>query len=339
MVELMIENHGDGHSFMLERLNNYIERIVARKKEQSDYRLQGKFSEPVRYEDLDDEMKEFLGPTAAEQSRLIGKRTGEMHLALASGINKDFHPEEFSLHYQRSLFSSMLSLIRETYQSLSNKKQILPDHVQGEAHLISENRTMILNLMKRIYARKLNILKIRTHGNFHLRQILLTGKDIAIHDFGGNPSRPYSERRLKRSAIRDIAGIIRSFYYTAYEGFLTSTQIQKEELNNMLPFAEIWAYHMSGFLLSAYFDAVQGSNVIPEAKEDLAMLIETFVLESALFHLSHEINNRPMWSIVPIKMIKRVLDNNQSDRVLLNEAIDSQKSEISSEFKVKNSNK
>ena len=319
MIEQMVENHGDGHSFMLERLNNFIERIVARKKELSSYNHDGTFSSPIGLEELDDEMNEFIGPSAGELSRLIGKRTGEMHLALSSGTEKDFRPEEFSLHYQRSLFSSMLSLVRETYQSLNKKKGHLPEHLHLDADMIAENRITMVNLLKRIYARKLDILKIRTHGNFHLRQILLTGRDIAIHDFGGNPARSYSERKIKRSAIRDIAGLIRSFYYTAYEGFLNSSHIQNSELINILPFADLWAHYMSGFFLKAYLETVQGSSIIPENQTDLDMLIQTFILEIALYHLDYELNNRPEWAIVPIKMIKRVLDNNLSQSVLLKE--------------------
>jgi maltose alpha-D-glucosyltransferase/alpha-amylase len=71
---------------------------------------------------------------------------------------------------------------------------------------------------------------------------LFTGKDFIITDFEGEPARSYSERRLKRSPLRDVAGMIRSFHYAAYGGLLLDNQIRKEDINHLVPYAEQW-YH------------------------------------------------------------------------------------------------
>src|SRR5690606_25552279 len=139
-----------------------------------------------------------------------------MHLALASRPEeKDFQPEPFSLHYQRSLFSSLQSLVRGTYQNLQKNLKKLPEEIQEEATEILGMRKDVLNCMRMIYARKINTMKIRTHGDYHLGQVLFTGKDFVILDFEGEPARAYSEQRIKRSPIRDVAGMIRSFHYAA----------------------------------------------------------------------------------------------------------------------------
>lgn len=308
MLDVLVENHGDGDSFMRERVNNYIERILARDRDELlSYDFKGSLSNPVSYNDLPDDIKSFLGGSAAEFVSLLGTRTAEMHLALAQGMDTAFRPEEFSLHYQRSLFSSVQAIVRETFQNLEKTYATLSTNVQQEADSIRGRREQLLVNMRRIYAKKLDVIKTRIHGFYHLGKILLTGKDIAIHGFSGNPLRPYSERRLKRSPLRDVASMIQSIYYIAYDGFFKTTQVQKKEVISMLPFAHFWAYHNSSFFLQSYLEKVKGSDIIPQDKEDLEMLLQVFILENALVYLNYDLSNRPERSIVPLKVIQSIL--------------------------------
>ncbi|MCU7551193.1 maltose alpha-D-glucosyltransferase [Chitinophagaceae bacterium LB-8] len=308
MMQELIENHGDGYSFMLERINNYIERILARDRSTLAFQKKGSLTDPISFDQIPEDRKEFIGGTAADQARWIGERTGELHLALTSHTGlKEFAPEEFSLHYQRSLFASMQSLVRETYQSLSRNLKRLPEHIKGEAEEIFARRDDVLNKLKRIYARKLDVVKIRIHDNYHLRKILLSGRDLSINDFGGNPTRAYSERRLKRSPLRDVASMYFSFHYVAYEGFLKNTHIQKDDVQQILPFAGLWAHYMGGFFVKAYLQTVQDSTFIPKEKEDLEMLLQTYLLEKSLLELNYNINNNPDKIIAPIRIIKSIL--------------------------------
>jgi maltose alpha-D-glucosyltransferase / alpha-amylase len=308
MMQSLIENHGDGYSFMHERINNYIERILARDRTTLAFEKKGSLTAPIGFDQLPEHQKEFLGGTAAEQARLIGIRTGELHLALISQTGtKDFAPEEFSLHYQRSLFASMQSLVRETYQSGNRNLKRLPENIKGEAEEIFTRRDEVLNKLKRIYAKKLDVVKIRIHGNYHLKKVLLTGKDLSINDFAGNPTRAYSERRLKRSPLRDVASMIFSFHYVAYEGFFGNTQVPKDDLQNILPFADLWAHYMSGFFVKAYLEKVQDSSLLPKDKVDLEMLLQTYLLERSLDELNYNIKNNPDKIIAPIRIIKSII--------------------------------
>ncbi|GAB3316841.1 maltose alpha-D-glucosyltransferase [Larkinella ripae] len=309
MVEAMVENHGDGHSFMLERIHNYIERILARSKDTlATVCRQGSLGDPQGYDDLSDNCRELLGGSASEQARQLGIRTGQMHLALAATTNKDFAPEEFSLHYQRSLFAGMQSLVRESYQSQNRSLKNLPDGSKSEIEAILDKKQAVLKTMKRIYDHKLDALKIRIHGNYHLGQILLTGKDLAIQDFGGNPLRTFSTRRIKRSPLRDVAAMIRSFYYVAYEGFLATNQVPKEDIKNLLPFADLWAFQISEIFLKAYLDTVQDSNFYPKDKADLQMMLETYLLERAIFDLNYDLANRPERVLAPVRIINTIVE-------------------------------
>ena len=230
------------------------------------------------------------------------------HLALASDRSqKDFAPEDFSLHYQRSLYSSMQSLVREAFQNQARTLKKLPDEVKQEAEEVLKSKEDILKLLKRIYAKKLDVVKIRIHGNYHLGQVQFTGKDMAVFDFGGDPSRSYSERRLKRSPLRDVTGMIHSFYYAAYSALLLNDQIRDEDIPKLTPYAELWVHYVSGFFMESYLDTVAGSHFIPKDKEELSMMLQTYMFEKAIHDLNRELRFRPEWALVPLRIIKAIL--------------------------------
>ncbi len=307
MMQDLIENHGNGRSFMQERINNYIERILARNRADLPTKLAGTLANPLAFDDLPENLKVLLGNTAAEEARLLGIRTGQLHTALADSDHPDFRPESFSLHYQRSLFAGMQSLVREGYQQIEHHLHQLPEAARKELDTIAGHKDAVLDVLKRIYTHKLEATKIRIHGNYHLGQILLTGKDLAIEDFVGDPARSYSERRLKRSPLRDVASMIRSFYYIAYEGIQATRQVQEEDISGLLPFARLWAKGMSGFFLRAYLDTVAGCSFIPADETDRTMMLETYMLERALADLNNELANRPEFVTVPARIIHRLV--------------------------------
>ncbi|MBD0331276.1 MAG: maltose alpha-D-glucosyltransferase [Chitinophagaceae bacterium] len=308
IMQVMIENHGDGHMYMVERVNNYIERILARFRHMNTSHLSGTLAQPLSYEELTEDLKVLMGGHATEQARMIGIRTGEMHLALASATQeKDFRPEEFSLHYQRSLYSSLQSLVRATDQNLRKQENDLPPLAKDKVREFLNKKNDLLSLFKRIYSKKIDVIKVRIHGNYSLKRILLTGKDLVISDFGGDTAKGYSERRLKRSALVDVAEMICSLHYAAYEGFFTNNQIPKQESNQLLPFADFWAHYIRGIFLSAYFDTVQSSSIMPREQQDLSILLETFILEKALHNLNTELNNPSEWALVPLRIIQTIL--------------------------------
>jgi maltose alpha-D-glucosyltransferase/alpha-amylase len=310
MLQVLVENHGDGYRFMLTRINNYIERILARNIEELNKTpMLGTLIDPVAFDDLDDELQILLGGTASEQARFIGNRIGEMHLALAADKQeKYFTPEDFSLHYQRSLFSNMQATVREAYQQGNKKIKGLSENSTKELEDIFARKDDVLKALKRIYKKKIDVIKIRIHGNLHLGQVLFTGRDVVITDFGGDPLKSFSDRRLKRSPLRDVASMIRSFRYVAYEGFLKTAQVQGSHIQPLLPFAKIWAHYMTGFFMKAYLETVSESLFIPKDKGEMQMMIDTFILEMSLFDLKEELSKESDAIVVPIKAIKAIIN-------------------------------
>lgn len=126
-----------------------------------------------------------------------------------------------------------------------------------------------------------------------------------------NRRRSYSERRLKRSALRDVAGMLRSFHYAAFGSLFLDNQIRKEDIDKLLPYVEQWYHYMSGFFMKAYLETVKDNPIIPQKKEDLKILIRTFILQKAIYELSNVVSNRPTWMTVPLRGIKAIMKKSE----------------------------
>ncbi|HEY8388164.1 MAG TPA: alpha-glucosidase C-terminal domain-containing protein, partial [Parasegetibacter sp.] len=294
LIQELIEYHGTGITFMQERLNNFNERILARNRtDLPPIDIRGSISEPVPFEILSDDFKELLGGPLAEGARLLGAGLGELHLALASRSDiKEFAPEDFSLHYQRSLYSGMQSLVRNTFSNLSRSLGELHFAEKAEAEKLLSRKNDVLHELKNIYKKKIDVSKIRIHGYFTLEQVLFTGKNISIPYLGGDPEKSFSEKRIKRSALRDAAAMIRSFHYVAHEG-LRNASLREDEILRLSPYYSLWTHYLSGFFMHAYLEKVKGTSLIPKEKTDLELLLKTYLIETAIFNLNHVMRKQP----------------------------------------------
>lgn len=123
--------------------------------------------------------------------------------------------EEFSTLYQRSIFQSMRGLVKKNFQALAASLHRLPDDVQLRATQVLSAEKDVIACLQKITGKRLSAMKCRIHGDFHLGQALFTGKDFVFIDFEGEPVYTLTERRLKRSPLRDVAGLLHSFHYAA----------------------------------------------------------------------------------------------------------------------------
>ncbi|RAU82701.1 maltose alpha-D-glucosyltransferase [Pontibacter arcticus] len=310
MLQELVPNQGDAWTYMEDALKRFYERILTNNDRLEVSAPQGSLARPLAFATIPEELQMQLGGAHVERVELLGLRTAEMHLALASATDhKDFKPEEFSLHYQRSLFSSLTSLVRSNFDSLKKHLPNLPDHVRAEAEEVLNMREEILEKFKMIFAHKIDTLKIRNHGDYHLGQVLFTGKDFYIIDFEGEPARSFSERRLKRSALRDVAGMIRSFHYAAYNALFQHNGLRKEDAEYLETWAEQWFHYASGFFMHSYLGTTlpNSDGLVPANEDDFEVLMQTFLLEKAIYELGYELNNRPDWVLIPIRGIKYIM--------------------------------
>jgi trehalose synthase-fused probable maltokinase len=138
---------------------------------------------------------------------------------------------------------------------------------------------------------------IRTHGDYHLGQVMLTERGWVVLDFEGEPARTLPERRQKRSPLRDVAGMLRSFSYVAAAGEILGTRAMPED----------WESRARAAFLQGYFRAVDPA-LLPPGQDSTEKLLSVFELEKAVYELNYEINNRPDWVGIPVASILRLLE-------------------------------
>jgi maltose alpha-D-glucosyltransferase/alpha-amylase len=296
LLQSAVANQGDGWSLTLDAVGRYYERVLARKAD-----LQNDVAPPGALFD------ELIGGVYPEKMNLLGQRTGELHLALASYPHDPaFQPEPFSAMAQRSVYQNMRASLRRTFTFLEKKLTDLPATFRDEAKEVLAAEQEILAREKRLLDRRTNAAKIRIHGDYHLGQLLYTGKDFVILDFEGEPARPLSERKLKRSALRDVAGMMRSFQYAAYSA-LWQPAMRKEDMPFLERWSDLWYRHMGSVFLQSYLKTTGTAIFIPQNSEDLQIMLEAYLLDKAVYEIGYELNNRPSWVVIPVRGIKHIL--------------------------------
>jgi maltose alpha-D-glucosyltransferase / alpha-amylase len=296
LLQRAVTNEGDVWSLTLDAVGRYYERVLARKAD-----LQNEIAPPGTLLD------ELFGGVYPEKMKLLGQRTGELHLALASyPDDQAFRPEPFNAMAQRSVYQNMRASLRRAFTLLEKKLCDLPAEFRDEAKEVLAAEQEILAREKRLLDRRTNAAKIRIHGDYHLGQLLYTGKDFVILDFEGEPARPLSERKLKRSALRDVAGMMRSFQYAAYSA-LWQPAMRKEDVPFLERWADLWYRHMGSVFLQNYLETTGDAIFIPQNSEDLQIMLEAYLLDKAVYEVGYELNNRPSWVVIPVRGIKHVL--------------------------------
>ncbi len=283
-------------------LMRYYERVLSKLSQIEKYpSLPNSFFEK-KEQDIPELMQELIGAPFLEMTYQLGKRTAELHSALASPTHDpDFKPEYFSLLYQRSIFQSVQSLVKRVFLALRKKSKKCPEAMQNDLNEILSSESEIINYCKVILSKKIKTKKIRIHGDYHLGQVLYTGNDFYIIDFEGEPARPLGERRLKRSPLKDVAGMLRSFNYAAFSPLIQQKIAgEYEELEH---WAKLWTYYTSKIFLDAYLEHISPSAIIPEDKSEIEKLLSLYLLEKAVYEIGYEIDNRPSWLAIPIKGI------------------------------------
>jgi len=310
MLQWYIPNHGDAWTFTLDEVTRYFDLVLSRRGD-----IQEVPPLPPSLLDTDAAavpplLQELIGGFYLEMVTLLGQRTGELHLALASRPEgPDFSPEPFSTLYQRSIYQSMRSLARKVIIQLKRNLGRLAPDIRAEAEWVLAAEPEILKQHGRFLGRKLSAMKVRIHGDYHLGQVLFTGKDFVIIDFEGEPARAMSERRIKRSPLQDVAGMIRSFHYAAHAVLMQRAPVCAEDVPYLEPWAEAWYRCCAGVFLHSYLKTVDGAPFMPKEREEIEVMLSAFMLDKVLYELGYELENRPEWVMIPLRGVKDLLPN------------------------------
>jgi maltose alpha-D-glucosyltransferase / alpha-amylase len=236
---------------------------------------------------------------------LLGRRTADLHRALASVPDDPaFAPEPITELGQRSLAQSLRSQAADTFETLGRNLAGLPEAVAGPASVALGLVPEVQARIRGILEQRIKVTRIRAHGDFHAGQVLWTGKDFVIIDFEGEPGRPMSERRHKRTAMSDVAGMLRSFHYAAFGTLLNPRlggTVRPEDIQHLEPWGRFWYLWVAATYLRGYLETARDQSFVPPDRDGLIALLEIATLQKVLYELTYELNNRPEWVSIPLR--------------------------------------
>jgi trehalose synthase-fused probable maltokinase len=273
LAQEFVANTGDGWTWMLQRLAGVASGNV----------------EPETYQ------------FAAE--RLLGRRTGELHVALGAVQEPEFVPETTDRAVIDENARRTLAAIEETNLLLQEWQMHLPEQLMAR---LPEAIAGLQALAERAdgYRDELNTRRIRVHGDYHLGQTLRTPEgDWVIIDFEGEPARSLAERRQRASVLKDVAGMLRSFAYArgAAERAAEASSPAREEKARL----DAWESGARRAFLEGYRQvlAVAKIGFVPEDDEAFARALAAWELDKALYEVAYEARNRPDWLELPLRSL------------------------------------
>ncbi|ABS27266.1 1,4-alpha-glucan branching protein GlgB [Anaeromyxobacter sp. Fw109-5] len=305
LLQAFVPNRGDAWEFTLAELSAFLDRAAGRAPPAAPaaalVELAGVAPPP--------ELRALAAPSL-DAAALLGRRTAELHLALARGVDEEaFRPEPFSREDRRRLHDGARAQVRAALALLRRRRDVLPPEVRARAEAVLAREDELELGLRWVLDRPLTALRTRTHGDFHLGQVLRTGGDYVVIDFEGEPARPMAERRAKASPLRDVAGMVRSLHYAAHAGPARRAErpdAAPGEAAHAQAWARVWYAWVAASFLRAYLDAARGARFLPAGGE-LRELLALYLTEKALYELAYELNNRPDWVRLPLEGIAELL--------------------------------
>ena len=315
MLQGLVQNEGDGWQWTLDELSRYYD-SCATCPTPNDLGSFPAFTSDSTAPELAREHAGFY----LEGAALLGRRTAEMHLALATPTeNTAFRAEAFTAEDLAADAARIEAQIAKSLEALRRGMTSLPVSVAetSDSESASDIAALVLSQRRGLLARARLLSgvapeaagqRIRIHGDYHLGQTLRAKADFVILDFEGEPARSLEERRAKQSPLKDVAGMLRSFSYAAYAGLGAFTQRRPSnnpnDARNLEAWTQLWLNAASTEFLRAYKVAmIENPRLIPAAPE-AQMLLSAYLLEKALYELLYELNNRPAWVRIPLVGIR-----------------------------------
>ena len=238
----------------------------------------------------------------------LGQRTAEMHLALAAGEETAIMPEPFESDDRRRMADGANAMVKQAFELLRLHAPRLEGDVRRRADDVLARRAQATRLIERFAEQPLDVQQIRCHGDYHLGQVLVAGGDYQIIDFEGEPARSLAERRRKQLALRDVAGMIRSFHYAACAAAMQAKQSRPSADQAAI---DAWAagwYHGTACAFLNTYRTIAGTPLcLPHAPDQFALALDVCLLDKAMYELRYELNNRPDWVYLPLAALDELL--------------------------------
>jgi maltose alpha-D-glucosyltransferase/alpha-amylase len=307
ILQGFVPHQGDAWSYVLDQVEQYFERA-----------LEAQLPAPEVGGALLDLVAADPSPVALdllggqlEMARTLGVRTAELHLALASDReDAAFAPEPLTSLYLRSLYQSLRNEARRTFQLLEERRSVVPPEARLAAAEVAALEERALETYAALRDQPIEGQRIRCHGDYHLGQLLYAGNDFVIIDFEGEPGRSTAERRSKRSPLRDVCGMLRSFDYAAHAPFYAVERggvVREEDVPALRRWARFWRDWTSSSFLRTYLHRIEGAGLVPRDRGRLEVLLRALLLEKNVYELGYELNHRPGWTPLPLRGVRELL--------------------------------
>lgn len=247
-----------------------------------------------------------------DAAALLGRRTAELHLALAGDArDADFSLEPFDASYRDTVSASIQGRAGRSFDILRTRVDALHEPLRSAAQQILGRDAGILTSLSDALAHPIAAERTRVHGDYHLGQVLAADDDFFIIDFEGEPARPLRERRIKSSPLQDVAGMLRSFHYAPYAvllGQAPGVSFDADQRRSLDPWARLWYRWVSATFLKSYLATAGQAPFIPQSRGELRTLLDLYLLDKALYELAYELNNRPDWVRIPLEGVTQLVD-------------------------------
>ncbi len=242
-------------------------------------------------------------------SSILGRRTGELHKALAqAGGDPAFDPEPMTAADVSQWVSRIQDEVIVTLDRLQQGLSELPEPSQVLAESLLASRAKILHRLEQLNsAGHWGAMKTRYHGDYHLGQVLVAKDDVIIIDFEGEPFRTLEERREKHSPLRDVVGMLRSFNYAAHAALRQVTADHTSHWETLAPSVHEWERQVRVAFMEGYTSVMKDSAAYPSDPDEVTALLDLFTLEKACYELRYEMDNRPGWIDIPLEGLNELL--------------------------------
>jgi maltose alpha-D-glucosyltransferase/alpha-amylase len=305
VVHEFVRHESDALQYTLDVVSNYFERTSAATCSPPslppDYPLIPDLVEPV-------EAAELIGDYL-ERAAQIGRGLAELHGVLASHVDQvDFAPEPFTMQYQRSLYQSIRAQLMDMLDRIERAQEGLPDDLRCLTQVLVGEQPKLADRLRCLLARDFRAMRIRCHGDCHLGQLLDTGKSFVFVDFEGEPTRSVDERRVKRSPLRDVVGLLRSFDYATHAVVLglgtgrghPQGVIRPSDRAAAAPWAVFFRQCVCRRFLQAYLSSPGIHKLLPSDPLNLKCLLDLFIQERLVHETTHELRYRVDWLRIPL---------------------------------------
>ncbi len=244
----------------------------------------------------------------------LGRRTADLHLALASGKDVEgFEPEPLTPEDLATTIAGVRTLATEASQLLATQSPTLSPTVQEMATAVARLLPdAVTDLDRLISTIPTGLIKTRIHGDYHLGQVLWGSGDFYIIDFEGEPGRALHERRMRQSPLKDVAGMVRSFNYASQAALTAWRTHHPEDGARLAAWARFWETNVSRIFVEGYRAAAGSAQFVPERLDSFTALCRIYLIEKALYELRYEFNNRPDWLHIPLAGLSELLDKGRS---------------------------